>query len=130
MKGAKVIHMKAENIIEIGGGCNSLCGKVNRWLKEHMGVYYAGLDKPDANADNKEVDPGRAVERMIGILDVKELRKEHLQAMKTYCDGLQEDEKRANKLFGIRKGRMDWNMITTRSANPEKKPHETVINQT
>ena len=128
VKGAKVIHMKAENIIEIGGGCNSLCGKVNKWLKEHMGVYYAGLDKPDANADNKEVDPGRAVERMLGILDVHELRKEHLEAMKTYCDGLQEDEKRANKLFGIRKGRMDWNMITKRSANLEKKPHETVKN--
>ena len=88
VEGATPESIKAEHIIEIGSGTNSLCAKVVQWLKENMGQYFNGIEV-DSGLSDGHVDPAHVMEKMLGILEFGKLKENFLdpqsQARRRVC---------------------------------------------
>ena len=115
--GAVPKSVKGERIIEIGGGTNSLCNNVVDWLKKNMGQYYNDIQVESGTIDG-QIDPSRASEKMLGILDEDELQKSFQMCSRTLATTLMQDD----VLMGVRKGRTEWFEIKqpeTKNAPPE-----------
>ena len=104
--------VKADRIIEIGGGCNSLCEHVVAWLKDNMGVFYNGI-RVESGTSNGQVDPGRASEKMLGILNMKELKESFQMCIRKRATALLRDD----DLMGVRRGRIQWHRIVEKATN-------------
>jgi hypothetical protein len=65
---APLRSFKGAHIIEVGGGNNSLCKNVVKWLKNNMGQYFNGV-QVDSGTEKGQVDPAHVVEQRLGILD-------------------------------------------------------------
>ena len=114
--------IKCEQIIEVGGGNNSLCKNVVKWLKDNMGQFFNGCTMASATEDG-EVDPAHVVEHMLGILDHKTIVKNYKEMSRKLADTYELADK-TQHFMGVRKGRMDWIEITKKSKDP-KVPDET-----
>ena len=119
--------IKCEQIIEVGGGKNSLCKNVVKWLKDNMGQFFNGCTMASATEDG-EVDPAHVVEHMLGILDHETIVKNYKEMSRKLADTYELADK-TQHFMGVRKGRMDWIEITKKSKDP-KVPHETEKEQT
>ena len=119
--------IKCEQIIEVGGGNNSLCKRVVQWLKDNMGQFFNGCTMASATEDG-EVDPAHVVEHMLGILDHKTIVKNYKEMSRKLADTYELADK-TQHFMGVRKGRMDWIEITKKSKDP-KVPDETERQQT
>ena len=119
--------IKCEQIIEVGGGNNSLCKRVVQWLKDNMGQFFNGCTMASATEDG-EVDPAHVVEHMLGILDHETIVKNYKEMSRKLADTYELADKTQN-FMGVRKGRMDWIEITKKSKDP-KVPDETEPQQT
>ena len=127
LKGATPKSMKGAQIIEIGGGNNSLCKTVVKWLKQNMGQYFNGAEVESGTTDG-QVDPAHVVEKLLGILDPDKIKENYqtmlLKLANTFAKA-DDDE----PLLGVRKGRIEWFKITKESTDP-KEPDETKNQQT
>ena len=56
LENAKPKSIQGEQIIEIGGGNNSLCSRVVKWLKGNMDQYFNGVEVESDSSDG-QVDP-------------------------------------------------------------------------
>ena len=119
--------IKCEQIIEVGGGNNSLCKNVVKWLKENMGQFFNGCTMASATEDG-EVDPAHVVEHMLGILDHKTIVKNYKEMSRKLADTYELADK-TQHFMGVRRGRMEWIEITKKSKDP-KVPDETERQQT
>ena len=68
------------------------------------------------------------MEQRLGILDPEKIMPNYQQMSRKLADAF-EEANNADPFLGVRKGRMEWNMITKRSDDP-KVPHETEKEQT
>ena len=119
--------IKCEQIIEVGGGKNSLCKNVVKWLKDNMGQFFNGCTSASATEDGK-VDPAHVVEHLLGILDGETIVKNYKEMSRKLADTYELADK-TQHFMGVRKGRMEWQRITKKSKDP-KVPHETEKEQT
>ena len=125
---AKLQSIKGAQIIEVGGGNNSLCKRVVAWLKDQLGWIFNGC-QVDSGTEEGQVDPAHVVEQKLGILDPKQIKTGFLEMTRKVADSLQlSDVEGDEKFMGVRHGRMDWIEITTLSKDP-KVPHETRAGQ-
>ena len=127
VEGAPLKSIKCAQIIEVGGGNNSLCKKVVQWLKDNMGQFFNGCTMASATEDG-QVDPAHVVEHMLGILDRDTIVKNYKEMSRKLADTYELADKEQN-FMGVRKGRMEWQEITKESTDP-KVPHETEKQQT
>ena len=109
--------IKCEQIIEVGGGKNSLCKNVVKWLKDNMGQFFNGCTSASATEDGK-VDPAHVVEHMLGILDHKTIVKNYKEMSRKLADTYELADK-TQHFMGVRKGRMEWIEIKKKSKDPK-----------
>ena len=119
--------IKGAQIIEVGGGNNSLCKNVVKWLKKNMGQYFNGV-QVDSGTEKGQVDPAHVVEQLLGILDPEKIKSNYQEMSRKLADTFEKADEE-DPFLGVRKGRMEWNRITKRSKDP-KVPHETEKEQT
>ena len=127
VEGAPLRSIKGAQIIEVGGGNNSLCKNVVKWLKNNMGQYFNGV-QVDSGTDKGQVDPAHVVEQLLGILDPEKIKSNYQEMSRKLADTFEKADEE-DPFLGVRKGRMEWNRITKRSKDP-KVPHETEKEQT
>ena len=127
VEGAPLRTIKGAQIIEVGGGNNSLCKSVVKWLKENMGHFFNGCQVASGTEDG-QVDPAHVVEHLLGILDRDIIMKNYQEMSRKLADMFEMSDIR-EPFMGVRKGRMEWIEITKESTDP-KVPHETETQQT
>ena len=125
---AKLQSTKGAQIIEVGGGNNSLCKRVVAWLKEKLGWVFNGC-QVDSGTEDGQVDPAHVVEHMLGILDREKIKSSYQEMSRKLADMFEISDVEGEPFMGVRKGRMDWIEITKESTDP-KVPHETEAQQT
>ena len=111
--------IKCEQIIEVGGGKNSLCKNVVKWLKDNMGQFFNGCTSASPTEDGK-VDPAHVVEHLLGILDGETIVKNYKEMSRKLADTYELADK-TQHFMGVRKGRMEWQKITKKSKDPKVK---------
>ena len=109
--------IKCEQIIEVGGGKNSLCKNVVKWLKDNMGQFFNGCTMASATEDG-QVDPAHVVEHMLGILDHKTTVKNYKEMSRKLADTYELADQ-TQHFMGVRKGRMEWIEIKKKSKDPK-----------
>ena len=109
--------IKCEQIIEVGGGKNSLCKNVVKWLKDNMGQFFNGCTSASPTEDGK-VDPAHVVEHLLGILDHKTIVKNYKEMSRKLADTYELADK-TQHFMGVRKGRMEWIEIKKKSKDPK-----------
>ena len=109
--------IKCEQIIEVGGGKNSLCKRVVQWLKDNMGQFFNGCTMASATEDG-EVDPAHVVEHLLGILDGETIVKNYKEMSRKLADTYELADK-TQHFMGVRKGRMEWIEIKKKSKDPK-----------
>ena len=122
VEGASLKSIKCEQIIEVGGGNNSLCKKVVQWLKDNMGQFFNGCTMASATEDG-QVDPAHVVEHMLGILDRDTIVKNYKEMSRKLADTYELADKEQN-FMGVRKGRMEWQRDHEEEHGPEGAPRD------
>ena len=109
--------IKCEQIIEVGGGKNSLCKNVVKWLKDNMGQFFNGCTSASPTEDGK-VDPAHVVEHLLGILDGETIVKNYKEMSRKLADTYELADK-TQHFMGVRKGRMEWHRDQEEEQGPE-----------
>ena len=108
IKDAPVKHIKADQIVAIGGLANSICADVIAWLTAKMPCFKSiRTAEPLAKGatPRSEVDVGRALEESLAVLNPKQLRERYVTNMRAYFAELMTNER---GLLGIREGDVQW----------------------
>ena len=122
VEGASLKSIKCAQIIEVGGGNNSLCKRVVQWLKDNMGQFFNGCTMASATEDG-QVDPAHVVEHMLGILDRDTIVKNYKEMSRKLADTYELADKEQN-FMGVRKGRMEWQRDHEGEHGPEGAPRD------
>ena len=111
IKNAPVRHIKADQIVAIGGLTNSLCDAVTAWLTANMPCFKSirttEILAKGATA-RSEADVGRALEESLAVLSPKALRERYVTNMRAYMDELITDKR---GILGIREGNVQWTKV-------------------
>ena len=92
---------------------------------EH-GPVFNGIEVDSGSSDG-QIDPAHVMEKMLGILEVDQLKANFQTCNRKLADVFANDEN--DSLLGVRKGLIDWVKITKKSTDP-KEPHEAEKQQT